>query len=52
LLLLATLLNRRDVVQRLLGSLRVDISKARTMLGWTPPVSVDEGLRRAVMSFR
>jgi len=26
----------------------VDITKARQRLGWVPPVSVDEGLRRAV----
>jgi nucleoside-diphosphate-sugar epimerase len=26
----------------------VDISKARNLLGWVPPVSVEEGLRRAM----
>lgn len=31
------------------GNLQVDISKARKLLGWVPPVSVDEGLRRALM---
>jgi nucleoside-diphosphate-sugar epimerase len=35
-------------VQRLCGNLQVDITKARTLLGWVPPVSVDEGLRRAM----
>jgi nucleoside-diphosphate-sugar epimerase len=50
--LLATLTGRRDIAQRLLGSLQVDISKARRTLAWTPPVSVDEGLRRAADSFR
>lgn len=40
----ATLLGRRDMVQRLCGSLQVDISKTRELLGWTPPVTVDEGL--------
>jgi nucleoside-diphosphate-sugar epimerase len=44
----ARLLGRRDVVQRLCGSLQVDISKARRLLGWSPPVTLDEGLRRAV----
>ncbi len=44
----ATLMGKRYVAQRLLGSLQVDISKAQRLLGWTPPVSVDEGLRRAV----
>jgi nucleoside-diphosphate-sugar epimerase len=46
----ATLLGRRDLAGRLLGSLQVDITKAKRQLGWTPPVSVDEGLRRAVAS--
>jgi nucleoside-diphosphate-sugar epimerase len=44
----AALLGKKDAVQRLCGNLQVDISKARSMLGWLPPVSVDEGLRRAV----
>lgn len=43
----AFLLGRRNVAQRLLGSLQLDIHKARSLLGWTPPVSVDEGLRLA-----
>lgn len=34
------------IAQQLLGSLQVDISKAREVLGWTPPISVDEGLKR------
>ena len=46
----ATILGKRAVAQRLLGSLQVDISKARELLGWTPPVSVEEGLRRCFES--
>lgn len=42
----ARMLGRQDTAQRLLGSLQVDISKARTLLGWEPPVSVAEGLQR------
>jgi nucleoside-diphosphate-sugar epimerase len=44
----ASLLGRGDAVQRLCGNLQVDISKARSLLGWVPPVSVEEGLRRAM----
>jgi nucleoside-diphosphate-sugar epimerase len=44
----ASLLGKGDVVQRLCGNLQVDISKARNFLGWVPPVSVQEGLRRAM----
>ncbi|MBW2597766.1 MAG: SDR family oxidoreductase [Deltaproteobacteria bacterium] len=43
----AALLGKQAMVQKLCGSLQVDISKAREVLGWTPPVSVDEGLRIA-----
>lgn len=44
----ATMLGKHDMAQRLCSSLRVDTWKARTLLAWNPPVSVDEGLRRAV----
>lgn len=42
----ARLIGRPGIAQRLCGSLQVDIGKTRELLGWTPPVSVDEGLRR------
>lgn len=48
----ATLLNKPGMYQRLCGSLQVDITKTRQLLDWTPPVSVDEGLRRAAEGFR
>lgn len=41
-------LGRSTVVRRLLGNLQVDISKARGLLGWAPPISGDEGLRRVI----
>ena len=44
----AAILGKRAMAQRLCGSLQVDISKSRALLGWNPPMSVDEGLRRAV----
>ena len=43
----SSLLGKRTIAERLLGSLQVDISKTCTLLDWKPPVSVDEGLRRA-----
>jgi nucleoside-diphosphate-sugar epimerase len=46
----AMLLGKHEMAQRLLASLQVDISKARQLLGWVPPISVDEGLRRAAAS--
>lgn len=44
----AAMLGRGDAAQRLCGNLQVDISKARQLLGWVPPVAVDEGLSRAL----
>ncbi|APW36988.1 hypothetical protein RD110_07060 [Rhodoferax koreense] len=44
----ASFLGRRAQAQRLCESLQVDISKARSLLDWTPPIGLDEGLRRAV----
>lgn len=41
------LLGKSSIAQRLLCSLQVDISKTCELLDWKPPVSVDEGLRRA-----
>jgi nucleoside-diphosphate-sugar epimerase len=46
----ARLLGKGDAVQRLCGNLQVDISKARQLLGWIPPISVQEGLMRATQS--
>lgn len=48
----ATGLNKPGIYQRLCGSLQLDIAKTRQLLGWTPPVSVYEGLRRAAEGFR
>jgi nucleoside-diphosphate-sugar epimerase len=45
--LAASLVGKPEVAQRLFGSLQVDISKTRELLGWVPPLSLDEGLRRA-----
>jgi nucleoside-diphosphate-sugar epimerase len=47
----ATLLNKPGIYQRLCGSLQLDITKTRQLLDWTPPVSVNEGLRRAAEGF-
>jgi UDP-glucose 4-epimerase len=49
---LAELLGRRELAQRLFGSLQVDVDATRTLLGWSPPVSVDEGLQRTAARFQ
>lgn len=45
--LAATLLGKRDVAQRLCGSLQVDIQKTRQLLGWRAPLTLDQGLKKA-----
>lgn len=45
--LAAALLGKRDMAQRLCGSLQVDIEKTRTLLGWQPPLTLDQGLKKA-----
>ncbi len=46
--LMASLLGKKVISQRLLGSLQVDIRKTCELLDWKPIVAVDEGLRKAV----
>jgi len=46
--LMASLLGKKVISQRLLGSLQVDMCKTCELLDWKPIVAVDEGLRRAV----
>jgi nucleoside-diphosphate-sugar epimerase len=42
----AKLVRKDEVARSLLGSLQVDIQKTKSLLGWTPPFSVDDGLRK------
>ena len=44
----AKLAGKTKVAKQLLGSLQVDIQKTKSLLGWSPPISVDEGLRKTV----
>ncbi len=47
----AAMLGKRHLIRRLCGSLQVDISKTRALLGWNPPIAVDEALREAARHF-
>ncbi|MHC8400014.1 UDP-glucose 4-epimerase family protein [Pseudomonas sp. MDT1-17] len=47
----AALLGRRAQSDRILGSLQVDISKNRQLLGWTPPVTLDKALSLTAQHF-
>ena len=46
--LAAALTGKRAEVDRLCGSLTVDVSATRNELGWSPPVAMDEALARTV----
>lgn len=50
--LIARLLGRPAIAQRLCGSLCVDIEKTRRLLGWEPPVTVDEAMSRTARYFQ
>ena len=45
------MLGKREMAQRLCGSLQVDIEKTRRLLGWTPPISLDEGLKKVAEGY-
>lgn len=47
----AALLGKRALSDRILGSLQVDISKNRQLLGWTPPVPLDKALGQTAQHF-
>ncbi|KAA1174710.1 SDR family oxidoreductase [Marinobacter salinexigens] len=42
----ARLMGKKEMAYRVLGSLQVDISKARNLLGWKPPVTPQGGLEQ------
>lgn len=44
----AALLGKRAVAKRLISSLQLDIDKTRRLLSWTPPLTLDQGLKKAV----
>jgi UDP-glucose 4-epimerase len=51
LVLAARALGAGSIAQRLCGSLVLDSAPTRRLLGWAPPVSVDEGLHAAAEAY-
>ena len=45
------LIGKSDIAVRLCSSLQVDISKSKSVLDWTPPMGVDQGLKKVVQHF-
>jgi len=48
----ATIIGKKNEANSLLGSLRLDISKTRDVLDWSPVIDVEEGLRRCFVKKR
>lgn len=44
--LVAGAVGKKAMVNRLCGSLQIDIVKSRSLLGWSPPNSLDQGLQK------
>ncbi|WED26886.1 SDR family oxidoreductase [Vibrio sp. DW001] len=42
---------KEDVINRLLGSLQVDIAHTKKTLGWTPPQTLEEGFKETAEAF-
>jgi nucleoside-diphosphate-sugar epimerase len=49
--LLGIIFGKSGAVSRLTGNLQVNMSETLDVLGWKPPVSLDEGLRRTALSW-
>ena len=51
LLKMSSFIGKAGFAQRLCSSLQADIDKTQNLLGWTPPVSVDESLQKTAEYF-
>lgn len=49
--LVGKLIGKSDVVDRLIGSLQVDISHTKDTLGWLPPQTLEQGFKEAAEYF-
>ena len=45
---LGSIFGKSEEINRLVGSLRIDKNYIKEILNWTPPISVEEGIRRMV----
>ncbi len=48
---MATIMGKKNIADRLCDSLQVDIGKTREVLGWTPPITLDQGLKKTANWF-
>ncbi|EAQ53095.1 MULTISPECIES: SDR family oxidoreductase [Vibrio] len=47
----ASVLKKQQVAQRVCGNLQVDICLTKEILGWTPPVTFKQGIKRTVEAY-
>ncbi|MEZ9778580.1 UDP-glucose 4-epimerase family protein [Vibrio sp. 10N.261.54.A5] len=47
----SSVLNRQHIAQRICGNLQVDIGLTKEILGWNPPVSFEQGIKRTVEAY-
>ena len=46
--IVAKLLRKESVCERLIGSLQVDITSTKELLSWTPPQKIEDGFKEVV----
>ena len=46
-----TLIGKKSMMYKLIYSLQVDITHTKKVLGWRPPLSVNEGLKKTINSY-
>lgn len=47
----ASMIGKQAVADRLFGTLEVDSTKARNLLGWQPVITMDEQLKKMAVVF-
>ena len=48
--ILSYMIGKHSEIDRLIGSLQVDISNTKKILNWKPPISVKEGIKRMIQN--
>ncbi len=48
---LCRLLGKKNIAERLCGDLQVDIKHTKEVLGWTPPYTAQQAIKKTVLSF-
>jgi len=49
---IALLIGKKQMLQKLCGSLQVDISKTLDLLNWKPPIKIEQALLKTALAFK